>query len=190
MVTCSSCRCPISSFMSGAMNYAHLKLLFFLITFASSGTVALFFFSMSLSFPLLGLSTALTTSVCLGGGERTCFASQVSLGFEAGAVPQGEQTLVLHSCSTIPCFPYFRYHLSPRESPNTSLPGKVVVGEWQGEDAHSPASLPPLHHVSYSGGCWCCPHVTVPAPPFLGAGLMLLHKMISAGKCRGGKAKE
>lgn len=93
----------------------------------------------------------------------------------------------LHTCSTTFYFPYFLHHPPPRELPRTSVPVKVVVGGWQGEDAQTPASL---WLVSYSSRCWCYPHATSPAPLSLGSGLVFLYKGISPGRYNGGKREQ
>lgn len=48
-------------------------------------------------------------------GRKPCSAFQASSGLRVGAAPEGEQTLILHSCSPTHCFPCFRYHLFPRD---------------------------------------------------------------------------
>lgn len=98
------------------LNFAHSKFLFCLShCFCFLWERVVLFFFVSLYFLLLRFSTALITRVCLGGGEKTllCFPGQFR--FEGRGCSEGEQTLVSHSCSPTPCFPYFRYHLLPRD---------------------------------------------------------------------------
>ena len=65
------------------------------------------------------------------------------------------------------------------------------VSGWHGGEAWAPAHQPAcLYSVSSSGRHWHCPHVSSPGLPFLGAVLILLHKMIFAGKCKQGKGNK
>ena len=120
-------------------------------------------------------------------GAKLACAFQASSDLEGGAAPQGEQTLCCTLAQPLPVLPAL-----DMIRPTGTLPALLSQERWPwGGDAWTPASLPACFSSMFpfllGTHCYCG---TCPGPPVLGAGLILLHKMISAGKCKGGKGNK